>query len=98
MPTNAKRKTRDQKIKSSERQVKQVQPIDYQTSDIPIATQQLNQNTTTTSHEYDYISHDLHKIGWIMLLCVALLAIATILISDLSPFVTLRQSLHLPTL
>jgi hypothetical protein len=93
-----KRKTRQQKIQISARQAHNT-PVELFNTPAPVAT-----STTTVTPEqaaasaYAYVTQDMRKIGWITLLCLSLLAIATLFLSDFPFLEHLRTALHLPTL
>jgi hypothetical protein len=94
--TTLNRKTRQQKIKASQRQV-QHQPA-VSSVEPPRSDQTVNSSSPSATENYSYIIGDLKKIGWITAICLLILAISTILISDIGFFVQLRSSFHLPTL
>lgn len=89
------RKTRQQKIQASRRHnAAGADPVKAITAD----SRNHDEAAAATSLQYAYVLQDLKKIAWITAICLALLLLATILISDIQPFVQLRQTLHLPTL
>lgn len=94
MPISAKlnRKTRAQKIKSSERAESQQDVI---VSSEMSAGARL---AVTSQDDYSYISGDLKRIAWTTVVCLAILAIVTVLMSDFGTFASIRSSLNLPTL
>jgi hypothetical protein len=47
---------------------------------------------------YNYVAQDLRKIGWITVLCLVILAVATLFLSDISMVAHWRSVLHLPAL
>lgn len=91
--TTLNRKTRHQKIQASQRQAANP-PISSGVNAMPQATPV----PAGSQEQYAYVIQDLKKIGWITVICLILLLISTILISDFSIFVQLRSALHLPTL
>ena len=97
MPISAtKRKTREQKIKASARKAKipsADEVADPSTTPEAVKAEARNLNPEKT---YTYVGQDLRKIGLITLVCVALLAVATLLLSDLSVIDQLRNTLHVP--
>jgi hypothetical protein len=97
--STTKRKTRQQKIQASGRQTQDtmiaLQPEQYQAMASNQTTPSAEQIATAT---YAYVTQDLRKIGLITLLCLALLTIATLFLSDISAFSQLRAFFHLPTL
>lgn len=96
MPISVKanRKTREQKIKASARQQTTAETL---TVDAP-TTATATIDPHALGADYHYVISDLKRIGWVTLVCFIILAIATVLISDISWFVHIRTTLHLPTL
>lgn len=91
-----KRKTREQKIKARARKAR-VESVDQvlDPSTTPEAAQAEARNLNPEK-TYAYVGQDLRKIGIITLVCVLLLAAATLFLSDLSPVAQLRNTLHVP--
>lgn len=91
------RKTRQQKIRASSRQTAK-REASLTNNDSSPAKEASQASSAPIAGDYDYIAHDLKKIGWITLVCLLILAIATVFISDFQVFIDLRESLNLPTL
>jgi hypothetical protein len=89
------RKTRHQKIQASQRQsAGGADPIKVVSQD----SGNSSVSAPAASFQYAYVLQDLKKIAWITVICLALLLLATVFISDIQPFVQLRHALNLPTL
>ena len=93
------RKTRQQKIVAAQRQRDTVKPNNHPSMGTTGAsTSPALDPAENLKAVHSYVFHYLQHIGWITLACLALLLAATIWLSDLSWFSSLRTILHLGTL